>query len=128
MGARRDLRYVHDSQQSRARSSHFTRIQRPVRYHTTDGATDFRITKLRRRAVVLALRRFQLAFRRFERLLLAYSMQRLQVLLCDFILIVRIGQVNTRLIEFFARQRALREQIFASVINLLRCIELRLLA
>ena len=44
----------------------------------------------------------------------------------NFVLIARVHQIDSGLVEFFAGQRALRKQFFAAVINLLLRLKLLL--
>jgi hypothetical protein len=121
-----DLRSVHYGEERRSRGCHLSGIERTVCDHAIDGASDFRIAKLRRRAVVLALRRLKLPLGRLESLLPSDRLQVLQVPFRNFVLIAGVSQVHSSLIEFLAWHCALREQVLPAVVNFLRGVELLL--
>ena len=42
------------------------------------------------------------------------------MLLCDFILVARVGQVHSRLVEFLARHRSLLKKLLPAAVNFLQ--------
>src|SRR5882762_2926686 len=115
MGACNYRACVHNGDQRRSRSGHFSGIQGTVRDYAVDRAANFRVTQLRRGSKILALCRLQLAGSGFEFLLLAHGHQRIEMALRKFILIFCLSESDSGLIEVLARERALLVEILTAV-------------
>src|SRR5207247_5337030 len=119
VGARDDLGNVTYGEQRNISRGQFTGIERPIRDHSIDGTENLRITKLRFCSQEFAFCRFELAGSGFQSLLFANCVQSIEMFLRHFILVARIGEIDSRLVEFFAWHSALLVQILAAVVDLL---------
>jgi len=109
---------IHDREEWRSRRGHFPGIERAIGNHAIDGAVNLGVTQLRLRRFVSALRRNQLSFGGLNGILIRKTQQGLQVLLRDFVLILRLRQQYTRVFELLAWNGALVEEGLIAVEDL----------
>ena len=114
-----DLGCVHQRDEWSAGRCHLAGVQGAVGHHAINGAADFGIAELCGGAFVFSLRCRKLAGRGLYFLLVPHRQQRIPMPLRQLVLIARIGQVHRRLVQFFARQRALLEELLAAGVYLL---------
>ena len=118
-----NLGYVDDGNQRHTGTSHFPRIDWPVRDNTTDGAENPGVGKLHSESVHVRLSRIHLRLRAPDRLLPADAVERLQMLLCRLQLDLRLDHLEFGFIYLSLRQSSFLLERDPAVVQFLGGVE-----